>query len=354
MSKRGHGRTDLAEGFQDFLVGFSRLVFYVGLLAMGLSVGLLVFTYMRVSGPEGAAQVASAKGNIELFQKILIVGVFAGSVGALYLFWGEDLLAPLMVVGAAVLYFAPLFLPSVLGESKNDASALALTTVQEGGIILGFIGVIALVIDLGIRATSRVKKGSKSDQMKYGKGVKEENTRQNVLLGKCWQLPFCRKFVREQCPIYHAKTTCWKELVGCMCEESVIQTAMDGKKFSKEALLSGAAIPRNNKLTIPQKKERCKSCVIYNEHLRHQYKLALPGVIVTILSIYGIFHGPLAAMVVGLCKSINAAVRGATLGAAGNFEPPVYFVEGLLFVFVVLAVSYAVKFIEFAIFKLKV
>ncbi len=354
MSKRGYGRTDLSESFQEFLSSLSSVVFYVGLLATVSSVGLLIFTYMRLSGPDAAAQSANALKNIELFQKILLAGSAATAVGALLRFWGEELLGAVLAGSGAAMYFAPLFLPSVLGESKTDASAAALTTIQSGGILLGIIGMGALTIDVVTRVTGRVKKGAKSDQIKYGKGMKEEATRQNVFLGKCWQLPFCRKFVREQCPIYHAKTTCWKELVGCMCEESVITTAMSGKTFSKESLMNGTAIPRNNKLTVPQKKERCRSCVIYNEHLRHQYKISLPAAVISILALYAIFHGQLAGIIINLCKAINAAVRGATLGATGNFVPPTYFVEALLFMFVILVISYVVKMIEFAIFKLKI
>src|SRR5262249_18302282 len=69
----------------------------------------------------------------------------------------------------------------------------------------------------------------------YGKDVGAQQ-RPQALLGifaACWQLPFCRDGIRTKCPIYHAKTKCWKELVGCMCEENIILLAMGGEEHKK-------------------------------------------------------------------------------------------------------------------------
>jgi hypothetical protein len=174
-------------------------------------------------------------------------------------------------------------------------------------------------------------------------------------MGKCWQLPFCRKFVREKCPIYHAKTACWKELVGCMCEESVIRNAMENKPIPKDALLAAKMIPRNNKLTEAQKKERCRNCVIYNEHQRHKYKLYMPSVVLTFLAIYALFHGPLIAAVNGLVSSVNRVVHRVALDTSGKpFQAPAFFTETLLAVFFIIGLTYAMKTLEYLIFRARV
>ena len=64
-----------------------------------------------------------------------------------------------------------------------------------------------------------------------------------------------------------------------MCEEDVIRGAMEGRVISKDALVAATMIPRNNKLTIAQKKERCKTCVIYNEHQKHKYRASVWGIL---------------------------------------------------------------------------
>jgi hypothetical protein len=231
---------------------------------------------------------------------------------------------------------------------------LCAAAVQQGGMIYGMIAVGVTVADVLMRVKDRAKVGTKMDQLKYGRGVKEEKDKQNILLGKCWQLPFCRKFVRERCPIYHAKTTCWKELVGCMCEESVIRNAMENRPIPKDALLAAQMIPRNNKLTMAQKRERCKTCVIYNEHQRHKYKVYMPLTFLGFAGVYILLRTPLLAATEALLSNINGVVQTGTLGHAAQFVPPHAFVEMLLIVVFIVALSYTMKVLEYMIFKAKV
>ena len=355
MSRGGFGSKDISDTFQEMLTGCAKFVMGLGGLATLISVGLLVFTCIRVgSDTTSAAQMAEAVRNVGIFQKVLVVGVLGLGVGASYMFWGADLLGAFQIAGAAALYFAPLYLPSLIGDKSSDASREAYSALQTGGSVLGTIGLIVVIVDVIIRVQQRVKNGAKADQIKYGKGMKEESDKQNILLGKCWQLPFCRKFVREKCPIYLSKRTCWKELVGCMCEEAVIRAAMDDKPIPKDALLAANYIPQNNKLTMSQKKERCNSCIIYNEHQRHKYKVTMPAVVLGWGLIWGLMHGPLIDAVTALVEKINHIVNVGTLGAAGNYKPPTFFVESMLAVVMIIILTYAMKLVEFLYFKIKV
>ncbi len=355
MSRGGFGAKDLSDTFQEMLTGCAKFIMYLGGLATLISVGLLVFTCVRLgTDTNSAAQMADAVRNVGIFQKVLIVGVMGLAVGASYLFWGADLLGAAQIGGAALLYFAPLYLPSVIGDKSSEATQSAYSALQMGGTVLGIIGLVVVCVDVAIRVQQRVKTGAKADHIKYGKGIKEEGEKQNILLGKCWQLPFCRKFVRERCPIYHARRTCWKELVGCMCEEQVIRNAMENKPIPKDALLAGSYIPQNHKLSTAQKKERCYSCVIFNEHQRHKYKVMMPITVMSFLLVYGLFHSLLVDAVTALVEKINHVVNLGTLGAAGNYKPPTFFVESMLAVIMVIGLTYAMKTIEFICFKIKV
>lgn len=325
---------------------------WVGLLMTVASVGLLVYT-ASAAQPQ---QSADAMRNIEVFQNILLVGILGLGVGASYLFWGEEILGAIQLMVAAALYFAPLYLPSVIGSANSSSPAYggAIGAIQHGGMIYGILAIGVTLVDVLTRVRTRVKVGVKADQLKYGKGVKEEQDRQNVFMGKCWQLPYCRKFVRERCPIFHAKRTCWKEQVGCMCEESVIRNAMENRPIPKDALLAANLIPRNMKLTQSQKRERCRTCVIYNEHQRHKYKLLMPTIVLGFVGGYIVLRTPLLAATEQLAVSINSVVRKGTLGAAGTFTPPHAFVEMLLVVFFIIGFTYSMKMLEFLIFRAKV
>ncbi|AIE84290.1 hypothetical protein [Fimbriimonas ginsengisoli] len=350
---------DLSESFQNFLDGAAKLVAGLGGLATLGSAGFLIFLCFRFGGNAADFRLADAQANIDTLQKVLTVGVIALSIGTAYMWWGFEMLGPVQLIVAAVLFCAPMYLPSITGTPSGNAltaSNNAMGALQTGGIIMAVFAVLAIAGDVVQRVNQRVKKGTKADQLKYGKGIKEEAGTQNVFMGKCWQLPFCRKFVREKCPIYHAKTTCWKELVGCMCEEAVIRNAMENKPIPKDALLAANMIPRNNKLTEPQKKERCRNCVIYNEHQRHKYKLSMPGVLVSFVLVYVLFHGPLIAAINGLVMAVNKGMRHLTLeaGPGGKaFEAPAFFTETLLMVFFIIGLTYAMKTLEYLIFRAK-
>lgn len=347
---------DLSESFSDFLTGAARLLAGLGGLVTLIATGLLVFTYVRLAGDAGSAAAArDAINNIDILSKVLAVSVIAVGVGTSFLFWGEELLSFLLVVGGALLYFAPLLVPMIAANTtQSPAAGKALEALQQGGIILGSIAIVVTVVDIVRRVRERAVKGVKAENFKFGKGIKEDAEKNNVFMGKCWQLPFCRKFVRERCPIYHSGRTCWKEQTGCMCDEQIIKSAMDNKPIPKDALLAAQMIPRNNRLTPDQKRERCHNCVIYNEHQRHKYKLFLPVTLVGIVALYLLFRQPLLAGATDLVGRINGAVSGFTLGAAGQAKVPPFFVEMLVGVFVLVLISYSLKLLEFAIFKLKI
>ena len=351
---QAYGQRDLSEGFQDFLNGAAKLVFTLGAVATLISVGLLVFTCFRVGDAAAGAAVADAAKNVDVFQKILSVGAIALGVGATFVFWGEEILGAILLIVAGALYFAPLYMPSFLSNSSDAVVGRAMGAIQSAGTILGVISILVLLVDITGRVRSRVKTGVKADQMKYGKGVKEEAGTQNVFLGKCWQLPFCRKFVRERCPIFLSKRTCWKELVGCMCEEQVIRNAMENKPIPKDALLAGNMIPRNNRLTPEQKKERCRNCVIYNEHQRHKYKAAVPTIVTGFILGYALCRPILIPATANTIQSINSVVNKGTLGALGRQTAPPAFVEMMLIVLFVVALTYTMKVVEFLIFRAKV
>jgi hypothetical protein len=139
-----------------------------------------------------------------------------------------------------------------------------------------------------------------------------------------------------------------------MCEESVIRNAMENRPIPKDSLLAANLIPRNNKLTMAQKKERCRTCVIYNEHQRHKYKLTMPLLVGGFGLAYVVLRPPLLTATERLVEGINQIVRKSTMEGAGNFTPPHAFVEMLLAVFFIIGLTYSMKTLEFLIFRAKI
>lgn len=355
MSKPSYTEYKSEDVFQQMLDSVSRLLLWGGIAATVGTLGFLIFTYSSFSGMLDTAKEAQALSNIGILGKILIAGVVSLAAATTFMFWGEETLAILQLVFGAGLYFAPLYVPSAFGGSNNRVTGEVLTALQNAGAIFGAIAVLVLVADISNRVRIRSQEGSRAEQLKYGKGVKEERDIQNVFLGKCWQLPFCRKFVRERCPIYHSRRTCWKERVGCMCEEQVIRGAMENKPIPKDQVLAAKFIPQNTRLTENQKAERCKACVIYNEHQKHKYKLMLPVTIAFFVGFYLLFRGPLLDGTAAMVQKLNVMMGKLALDKANlsNTHSGV-FEEILLAAFMIVAFAYAMKMLEFLVFKLKV
>jgi hypothetical protein len=357
---------DGSETFQQIVDGFARLVFGLGSAVALICAGFLVYYFMTFSGD---AAIEKAKPALELtgtLGSVLLAACIAVGIAVNVLFWVEEVCAVLQIIAAALLYFAPTIVgllgggsPSgIAGNPKTlEVAAAAGTHLQKAGIALGVIGVLSLgykVVD-GVR--DRIRYGARAEAMKYGRGVKAEDI-QNVFMGKCWQLPFCRKFVRERCPIYHSQRTCWKERVGCMCEEKVIQTAMQGGVIPKDAVVAARMIPYNKQLTQAQKVERCRSCVIYNEHQKHKYKLALPVSLAGVVGGYLLFRPALLDILGNALAGTDNVIRRITLGGsspiAAQADSMLWLKEILLFCFMLVLLAYVLKIVEYLFFQAKI
>lgn len=351
---------DVSDTLYEFLGSVGRLLFYAGALACVIGLGFLVMYVFKFANSTALdAEIGQALKLTETFGMVLLIGAVATSIGSIILFWGEDVYGALFLIVAAAIFFVPVYLPGMTGSSGGNAVfSAALAKIQQAGSVLGLFAIGVLLVDVAGRVKDRIQHGSKADTLKYGKGMKEEKDFQNVFLGRCWQLPYCRKFVRERCPIYHARTTCWKERVGCMCEEKVIQTALTGGNIPKDMVAAAKFIPRDNKIPPAMKIERCRQCVIYNERQRQKYKLVLPVVLLTCTSMYLLFREPMKMMLGGMARAMDrfmsvASFEGKPAPDRADQFGFVMFQEVLSIALVLMLMAYLLKVAEYIIFKLK-
>jgi hypothetical protein len=360
MSKPDYSSSGTSEALQGFLDSLARFFLFAG--GGALILGAAVVLINTTGGANATGPLAEqAMRNIELFGKIGMIGGIVAAIGASWLWWGEETLGPLLLIVGGALYFSTYFLPPALQITPNDVSASGLKALSMIGAPVGIIAIFDILADVGGRMRIRAREGARADQLKFGKGMKEERDIRNVFLGKCWQLPYCRKFVRERCPIYHSRRTCWNERVGCMCEESVIQNAMEGKVIPSDIVAAAKYIPKNAKLTPAQKAERCRQCVIYNEHQKHKYQLALPLSALALVGLYILVHSPLHAAVQGMLEQADKMmVKDDRLAGAGATDvtgitkgmipyAEIIMVAGFLILF-----AYTVRVLEYLFFKAKV
>lgn len=365
---------NISESVVNAIDVFAKGLVYLGGLAAFVGIGLLLFTILRGADMDDARIVA----NIQLANTPAILGLLGVSIGVAWLMWGEEIAGPILVIIGLALFFLPGYAGYAIGPNELVKVRQAIDALSKSGGSPIVIGLIMIVGDLIQRIRQRAMEGARAELMKYGQGVREEKDIKNVFLGKCWQLPYCRKYVRERCPIYHSKRTCWKEKVGCMCEEQVIRNAMAEITIPKDIVAASKMIPRNPTLTPAQKKQRCVSCVIYNEHQKHKYKALIPVVVLSVfmLSLVG-FAGATTAIKSGLLGVTTTVKEATTTKTApedptkqldsygqpgGTYKSPdvagldgqIPYAAIIYFTCVLVAMAYAVRVMEFLIFKHKI
>jgi hypothetical protein len=348
---------ELSDSVQGLLDSLSRLLFTVGGAAAAIGLGMVLFSAFQTD----SNALEQAQTNLENFSMVAVFGSIAAVLGAAWLYWAEEILGAVLLIIGGILWSAPMWMPSI--GATGGAAAEANQILIKCAYFPGVLGIIALMSEGISRLRIRMKQGAKAD-VKFGKEVNEEKDRRSQFLGKCYQLSFCRKFVRERCPIYHSKVACWKERVGCMCEESVIRNAMEGKVIPANAVAAAKFIPHNPKLTPGQKVERCKQCVIYNEHQKHKYQLFLAGAIVITIGSYVIVRQPATDALENILVNADSAISKATFSEekvqtettknTSIKDGAIPYADILIVVIFVVLFAYFIRFVEYLVFKLKV
>jgi len=134
----------------------------------------------------------------------------------------------------------------------------------SGALILLIVALPALrLVFLSLKEMA-----SRRMERAYIPTAKRVTVRRLSFLSKCWDLPYCRDFLRRRCPAYKAKRTCWKLKRGCYCDPSIIEGLLEGVKDSDIVYQEGTTTRRP---TIT-----CRRCPIYLEHQRLKYKAIYP------------------------------------------------------------------------------
>ncbi len=277
------------------------------------------------------------------------------------------------LLGAAALFYAgPSFLANQIYPVKRITASNASTTVvadfQSLAWMFAVPGALWTIVELVRRVAAAADVAAiQRANAKYGAGTKTQpkSKQRQVFLGRCWEGPYCRDHIRAKCPIHiRRRGPCWWYKEGCMCEERIVLQAMiapDWKDQMARAHQNDAlAGPRKN-LSPAAKAERCRNCIIYNEHQRQKHKaltvaalIAVPGLLVWQFPV-------LNAVVNKILLGLDDLTRRFTLGVADPTGIPAlhnsaYALIAWVFVFAlgIVLLSQVMRVIEYACFKLKI
>ncbi len=389
------------------LLEFVRWVFRLSVIATVL---LYLYLFWGIFGGQiGNAQLSAGE-QAHLTQVISgAVSYLNLSLGlmlltACLLFYGEESLGYLMIGGSLLFYFGVPFLLNEVIQSQihewakagNQAAVLIWNEFRMTSLMMAVPGSIMVIYSLYQRLSmSMSQPRNRVTGMKYGGAIKAEKEEYHALVGmtaKCWQLPYCRAAIRRACPIFLARTRCWRERVGCMCEENVIRHATEALIQKEEVITPGfqlaegqtvtpppppqapksqvialspkhIRIPHNPHLTAAQKAERCRNCVIYSEHQRLKYQVIAPIIVLGVPAMVVWQSSVLLKGLDTIFQNINQLVANLSLSShpvigtqavlqlVQNNPLADYF---MLICLTIVVISLVLRFAEYCIFTLKI
>ncbi|HUT75394.1 MAG TPA: hypothetical protein VM221_11260 [Armatimonadota bacterium] len=287
-------------------------VFY--LLAGLVSGGVAAFPQDR----SGVALPAAARAHfLDAIRTALIVfmaGLWGVTVVSIFRFRENDVAGYVGGVGGALCYFG---LPWLVSASMmrdyanpNQASDLMLAGFRLAGKVLLLITAVHFAGKMVARIANRPSRVRSSAPTIIATRTTEQSADapprppRRSLLRKCWELSLCRENLRENCPSYKLRTTCWKRGTGCQCDPVLAQHLIQ----DLEARLRGT-LPENERLARERMKEQlsyrvathqgesyCRECPIYGEHQHYKYR-----------AFYWIAYPITAGIMVALLPQINRA-----------------------------------------------
>jgi hypothetical protein len=396
ITRSGEGLSGI---LTDQVLDNVKKVFQFALIISLAMFGYLLYGLLSGAFADAAMKLDEAKHALTLVNQVstyLNIGVVLTMLCAILLYYEELTFGfALLGISAVLAYGIQLGMLAFGGDAKQyTAGGAAQTFLHETwlmAMMIGAPGVLIVLRAMGVRFME-AREGEDLTSMQYGGNVQKEEVPRAFLpiLAKCWQLPFCRAGVRENCPIYLAKTKCWKERVGCMCEENIILLAMGGSEKQQPVNITkemgfvaigdiltkgneekraniqtrvgprGVRIPTNPHVTDVQKRERCRNCIIYNEHQRVKYSFfSVPVTLFVPVLVFSQFDTVrlwLSSLLQGLDHLVNhISISGTTSVDFSRQITGSVPIEAIIIGCMTLVVmTWAQRFLEYCIFKLKI
>ncbi|NLJ35519.1 MAG: hypothetical protein GX358_04685 [candidate division WS1 bacterium] len=355
------------------LQGWSRTILQLSVIGFVIALGYIlygIFSGALTSMPP--QQMARVAANLSLMGQLLALTGFLATVAVVLLTMEEIAFSVLMgILGAALMFGMPLLVAGNLADqASRPAKVINEWSRNAGMTMISVVGLrilweIVIQLKYGTLGT-RAERAEKTEL-----AVEEKKWKKPGLWDRCWNMPYCHAAVREICPAYKARKSCWRFGYGCNCDPTLIETlirtggATTGKgsaKTSTERRTREAAYVRSDleadapvlgsQRTIP-----CTKCPIFIEHQRQKFRLINPiAVIATILAMVVLYKpliGLYSAVIDVMARTAARLTYGSMVDPAewiGYLNTPT--VQVFFFLFVgMLALAYVLKGVEWAVLK---
>lgn len=350
-----------------------KLAAAVFVLALGYLVyGLAAKNGLLKIGSLPSADQERVLSNVAVACALVRISGIVFASCAVIRYYIEESLGYILSVLGVLLYFGTPWLFSVRFGHADPSVKRAITIILSDLRLLGATilvpGMVLIAWNLLFQARTAITRlRSKQSLTAHKEKVAEADEPYHPrLYAKCWQMPYCHRFVREHCPAYAARKSCWRLKSGCICDKDIIDKAI-GVNTVEGIMLTGqlqyqtgCRLGRTVKLSAADKRKRCRSCVIYEFHQKQKYRLISPIVFPTVLLPIWLLHSKLASLFGILVSITDRFMRTVTF--LPQPQSPIIsqsaVPEFVLVLFVVwlaiISVSCALLFVEYCVFKLRI
>ncbi len=306
--------------------------------------------------------------NVLFACKIMAWGGIASLIGAAARFYYEETIGYIYMIVGAALYWgvAALAGPTIsqMHLEVGKIAVLALRQLQQIGMVALALAVPFIIADFWarLRGARRFEISRPADAAGGAQCSKS-----NAYLF-CWQMPYCRDYLRQVCAAYEQKKPCWRIKTGCYCDENMILKVLQRSKTSKlpgfDQKYSKPGIGLGQNLTAAQKRARCRQCFLYAEHQKRKYRILSPLVFPVVIGLMWYYIQPLKALLGRVLAFTDQFAGSVTFGPRPDqvthnpwldLQATSGIVEWLFVICVGLIVlSYVLRALEYAIFEMQI
>ena len=340
-----------------------------GLPAMVLSLGYLLFIVfgpkLRSMGAMNANDLAYLVKTIDIAEFVLRAASVVVVASLFVRYYYESAVGQLLALIGGALYFFSSAAIAGLTLGAFLKFPLYQGIVHEISLV-GLIGLVPGAFLLLRDAYQRVRQGIRA-RFSIGQkwGDEEERVKKHCrrkAFEQCWDMAFCREYVKNVCPAFDKKKPCWRIKSGCYCDEGTIMRAMTAgaeDNPSMRGIIQSLRLEkaRRDSMSAKQKRMRCRRCVIYSEHQRQKYRILSPLVFPAVVIAFWIFYGRLVEGALYVFHSTDRFMSFLTHQQQSSFslagEEHIFVLLAVVWLWLVV-VSYTLRVLEYLIFDLQV
>ena len=260
-------------GLQIGAIGFAAASLY---LLWGVISGALSKTLAL-----GSADMQRIVQNVQIACTALrVCGLALVICGAVRYYLDEETGYVLFITGAILRWGMPVAVGSSLREVTAAAATLPAYVASQYslvGTVSLLVAIPFILVDLSRKLRGAKRRAARAAVVQLEPDEAVAKTHVTIF---CWQMPYCRDYLRKFCEAYERRKSCWRIKSGCYCDEEMILRVMKRSATSRvsgfDQRFASLAGEGKKSMTGAQKRQRCRECFIFTEHQKVKYRMLSP------------------------------------------------------------------------------